>query len=73
MRDKSVLQWPFFEAHHRALAEKLESWADANLAGIEGDVEFVQADIWWPWLVRRRDFFRTRYLQGGRRHSAAPK
>ena len=27
MRDKSYLDWPFFEARHRALAEALDDWA----------------------------------------------
>jgi acyl-CoA dehydrogenase len=31
MPDKSFHSWPFFEARHRALAEQLEAWADANL------------------------------------------
>ncbi len=35
MPDKSFLSWPFFDARHRALAAKLESWAQANLAGID--------------------------------------
>ena len=35
MRDTSFLNWPFFEARHRALAEKLDAWADANLADID--------------------------------------
>ncbi len=40
MRDTSFLHWPFFEARHRALAEKLDAWADANLTGIDhGDTD----------------------------------
>jgi acyl-CoA dehydrogenase len=35
MLDKSFLGWPFFEARHRALAEKLDAWAAANLVGID--------------------------------------
>ena len=35
MRDTSFLNWPFFEARHRALAEKLELWAEANLTGVD--------------------------------------
>src|ERR1700754_873516 len=27
MRDRSYLDWPFFDARHRALAEALEQWA----------------------------------------------
>ena len=35
MRDASVLNWPFFEARHRALAKDLDAWAAGNLAGID--------------------------------------
>ena len=35
MRDMSYLNWPFFEPRHRALAEKLEIWAAANLAAVD--------------------------------------
>jgi len=35
MGDKSYLDWPFFEARHRALAGKIEAWAAGNLAGID--------------------------------------
>jgi hypothetical protein len=35
MLDSSFLDWPFFDARHRALAGKLEPWAAANLAGID--------------------------------------
>ena len=34
MRDTSYLSWPFFEPRHRALAEKLDTWAVVNLAGV---------------------------------------
>jgi len=34
-RDTSFLNWPFFEARHRALAEKLDAWASTNLADID--------------------------------------
>src|SRR6188472_4206954 len=37
MPDKSFHSWPFFEARHRALAEKLEAWAAANLAHVSHD------------------------------------
>lgn len=30
MADRSFLDWPFFDAPHRALAEALESWASAH-------------------------------------------
>ena len=35
MLDRSFLSWPFFEARHRALAEKLDAWADDNLGSID--------------------------------------
>ncbi len=35
MLDRSFLNWPFFEARHRALAAKLDAWAADNLVGIE--------------------------------------
>ena len=35
MLDRSFLNWPFFEASHRALAGKLDTWAADNLSGID--------------------------------------
>jgi acyl-CoA dehydrogenase len=35
MTDKSFLNWPFFEDHHRALATSLEAWAGEHLAQID--------------------------------------
>lgn len=35
MADRSFLDWPFFEAHHRELAERLDAWAGAELGGID--------------------------------------
>jgi acyl-CoA dehydrogenase len=32
MHDRSFLHWPFFEERHRALAERLESWAAQHCA-----------------------------------------
>src|SRR5262245_61690950 len=37
MTDKSFLQWPFLELHHRELAARLEAWAAANVAAIDHD------------------------------------
>ena len=34
MADKSFLDWPFFEPHHKALAESLDDWAATNLPAI---------------------------------------
>ena len=35
MADKSFLDWPFFDARHRDLAERLDAWAGAELGGID--------------------------------------
>ena len=35
MADRTFLNWPFFEDRHRKLAEELEAWAAAQLAGID--------------------------------------
>ncbi|OED46136.1 acyl-CoA dehydrogenase [Rhodobacteraceae bacterium (ex Bugula neritina AB1)] len=35
MADRTFLNWPFFEERHRALAEELEAWAAAQLAGLD--------------------------------------
>jgi acyl-CoA dehydrogenase len=35
--DRSFLSWPFFEPHHRAWAERLDTWASANLGKIAHD------------------------------------
>ena len=35
MADRTFLSWPFFADHHRALADELEAWASAELAGID--------------------------------------
>jgi acyl-CoA dehydrogenase len=35
MPDKSYLDWPFFEPRHRALAERLDAWAAANLGQVD--------------------------------------
>ena len=37
MSDKSFLHWPFFEPHHRELADRLETWAAQNLSHIDHD------------------------------------
>jgi acyl-CoA dehydrogenase len=40
MADKSYLRWPFFEARHRDLSDRLEAWAGPALAGPHlGDVD----------------------------------
>ncbi len=39
MPDKSYLDWPFFEARHRALAAEFERWCAANLPVDHNDVD----------------------------------
>src|SRR6516164_8596439 len=39
MADRSFLAWPFFDDHHRDLAEKLDSWCAANLLVAHDDVD----------------------------------
>ena len=36
MADRDYLDWPFFDAHHRALALELEAWACDNIHHIHG-------------------------------------
>ena len=35
MADRSFLDWPFFEPHHKALADALDDWAREALRGID--------------------------------------
>ena len=35
MADKTFLDWPFFENHHRALAQSLDAWAAEAVAGVD--------------------------------------
>ena len=35
MPDRSFLSWPFFDEHHRALAEALEQWCADNLGSVD--------------------------------------
>ena len=40
MADTSYLQWPFFEPHHRQLADRLETWSREHLTeGHDADVD----------------------------------
>ncbi|MFC3282889.1 acyl-CoA dehydrogenase family protein [Litchfieldella rifensis] len=39
MSDRSFLQWPFFEASHRELSERLEAWCTAHLPVPHADVD----------------------------------
>ena len=46
MADKSFLDWPFFEARHRDLAERLDAWAGAELGGIDhSDVDAAWREL----------------------------
>ena len=49
MPDRSFLDWPFLEPRHRDLAERLEAWAGASLAG----VDHADTDAACRELVRR--------------------
>lgn len=44
MPDRSFLTWPFFEEGHRAMADRLESWADAHLDPLLADEEAAEHD-----------------------------
>lgn len=35
--DRTYLDWPFLEAHHKELAIRLDEWATANLSGLSHD------------------------------------
>ena len=39
MSDKTYLQWPFFEEHHRRLEAELEAWARDHAAPMRGDLD----------------------------------
>ena len=39
MADKTFLNWPFFDDHHRALSEALEAWCEENLPVSHDDVD----------------------------------
>ena len=39
MADRSFLNWPFFEDHHRALADQLDAWCAKNLPVDHHDVD----------------------------------
>ena len=45
MPDRSFLDWPFFEARHRDLAEMVEGWAAASLPVDHGDVDQACRDL----------------------------
>lgn len=39
MPDRSFLDWPFFEDHHREHAERLEAWCKANMPVDHSDID----------------------------------
>lgn len=39
MPDRSFLSWPFFEDHHRDLADRLDAWCSKNLPVAHNDVD----------------------------------
>ena len=39
MADKTFLDWPFFEGHHRALASELDAWAAKEMAPFEASAK----------------------------------
>lgn len=39
MADRSFLSWPFFEARHRELADRLGKWCASNIRGHGGDLD----------------------------------
>jgi acyl-CoA dehydrogenase len=39
MADKTFLDWPFFDDHHRQLSETLEAWCESNLPVEHDDVD----------------------------------
>lgn len=46
MPDRTYLSWPFFEAHHRALAEDLQGWAERELAALDhADTDALCCDL----------------------------
>ena len=45
MPDKSFLDWPFFEAKHRELAEQIDQWAAANLPVDHLDIDGACRDL----------------------------
>jgi len=45
MADKSFLNWPFFEDHHRQLAADLDTWCHKNLPVDHSDVDQACKDL----------------------------
>jgi acyl-CoA dehydrogenase len=41
--DKTFLQWPFFEDHHRALANELDAWTKQEIKPFEDDEDDINA------------------------------
>jgi acyl-CoA dehydrogenase len=45
MVDRSFLDWPFFEPHHRRLSDELDAWCVANLPADHDDVDATCRDL----------------------------
>lgn len=45
MSDRSFLNWPFFEPHHKALADELDAWCAVNLPVDHSDVDGACRDL----------------------------
>ena len=45
MSDRSFLRWPFFEARHQKLADRLEDWCGHNLPVAHDDVDLACRDL----------------------------
>ena len=46
MADRSFLDWPFFDARHQDLAERLTDWARTALDGLDhGDTDGLCIDL----------------------------
>ncbi len=62
MGDRSFLNWPFFEARHRELAENLDAWATENLR----DINHAETD------AACRDLVAALGRGGWLKHTGAP-
>jgi len=65
MADRSYLAWPFLEDRHRAFAERLDVWADAQIAPLDRDHAEAEVDRACADLLER-------LAQGGWLRNAVP-
>ena len=70
MADQSFLDWPFFEAQHKTLAQDLDQWAAATLPAIvDGDAAHSDLDGTCRKLVKASGgTAKARKYPGGREH-----